>query len=461
MRIVNLPVELIEEILSTTLNTARAKNPIYKVGHNAAWTMPSFRAPSAAAIKSPGSHDLIGTIFPFSDESSEVQNASVEEEDDFPTISRSLRLVSRTFNEIVTPFLYRDVNLLVQLDDAKKFEKIINISFLPHVHHIQSILVYADHPMESISSQLQQITAEFLHKCTNLTSLGLYSHDPTYPNNWTSLPQVVCTMVEERELTSLGFYSQQVLTDSVSGALYIGVRRVIDALARSEQARHRVQHLDIAVSRISAHTSNQIHSNFPNLESLTMRKSIPFNPNPSSYAEPSCKPSNTLTKLQFYACQWLHVYDIPEFVSIFPALRELLVSNCCEQGEIPPPHAEGWHVSPDALCNTHQPLDWLHIEHMNQRRIRMLGLIPTKTLILTSIKPQDFLKAMKGDKNLFPGVTLLRLKAIATKYGRPGPSEEKNTDRLLLEEICRVRNITIARDAQPIFVCTCCRPMDL
>jgi hypothetical protein len=333
----------------------------------------------------------------------------------------------------------------------------LDCTLLPYIPYVHSVYMNADHHTGPFSGRFQKSIARFLKKCVNISSLGLYFHG--FSTNLGQLQQVVLSMVEEGNLSALGFYFHNILTKRNIFRLGDAAWDLIDALVRSERAQGRVKRLDFALAAISSETRDLIRSSFPNLESLTMRRMVCADLENFWDRDRLVwwGTMNSMTRLQFYDCPWLYASHITSLIALFPSLRELLVSACGDCGD----HgalAKDWHLSPDALCNNHHPLDWLHIEHMKTREILLSGQVPTKTLIVTSTKLQFLLEAMKRDEHLFPGLKVLRLKAT---HGRNGSTKQGDSTRAMLEEICARRGVEIFRDARSIHICTCCKPSDM
>ncbi|PVF96117.1 hypothetical protein CPB86DRAFT_787260 [Serendipita vermifera] len=442
---INLPNELMREIVAFALS----KEP-YEIGNNAAWNMPRRNAFVSYVCQYSNPPTPIGDILPFplgTEDNDDVNSSTPEKEVGFYATAKSLRLVNHAFDEIVTPVLYEEMNLLLHTMDVAKLTTIVERGILPYAHHIRSLYIYADPKFKALSGELEEYSIKVLRSCVKLTSLGLYFQvsDLREYGEWAEFRQAVVTLVEEGELSSLGFYSQYVMTNNILLEYHLLLDGLINALSISDRARTRIKHLDFAVFLIPAEVHNKIRSNFPNLESLTMRMS--FRGAPGGYGDPGGRGRwfqlNSLTRLQFHSSEGAYAPHIPQIVALFPALRELLISRCTAPiGNPTPSHAEGWHLQPDALYQTHKPLDWFHIELMANWQIRALGLIPTKTLILTCINPADFLNEVNKDRNLFPGMKILRLQKHF--------SGEIQGDMMAFEEFAGTREVKIIRDAIPL-----------
>lgn len=121
--------------------------------------------------------------------------------------------------------------------------------------------------------------------------------------------------------------------------------------------------------------------------------------------------------------------------------------------EPPELHPNGWYRSPTALCDTHRPLDYLHIQGIGNCQARALGLIPTRTLIVTSMSTGILVQEMTQDPHLFPGMRLLRISQrmncryiwnpiMTNDYLIPGKFD--------FSQMLAVRDIEITDDAEEI-----------
>jgi hypothetical protein len=368
--------------------------------------------------------------------------------------------VNRTFNQIVSPIMYQDINLLLTPIDDSAFGRVTQRVLLPQAQSIRSLYLWANPIREGSDEQLRTYTLELLRACSNIKYLGLYFKDSfldTIPNReWVDLRQTVLHMVEHGNLSYLGLYSIDVLSEWFDSECFSAVKNLIESLAASEPARIRLKGLDLAVTQIKSDTYDVIRSKFTGLESLVVRTAFGvLHGRVWDYGQQSkWSPYNSLRSLRFYGCSGAYSAHIPNLVSIFPALRELLISACGDNSDAPfRLHEEEWYLSPDALCNTHAPLDWFHIDHMDDWEIRGMGTIPTRTLIITSVKSFHLLNELRNDSHLFPRMEVLRLK-------RPSDGPRENTKSLAkleeLEKICQKRGVQILRDADTIFVCHCC-----
>jgi hypothetical protein len=356
--------------------------------------------------------------------------------------------------------LYRDVNLLAEITNLYKFQKITHFIIIPHFRHIRSLALYVDSRFSHISEELEEYSASIISTCREITSLKLYFHDPNYV--WKKVPQEVLSLIEQCNLTSLGIYSQATLNDMWETGSNESANKLVKSLAESEVAQTRLQCLELAFSSLTEEVYDLVRCSFPNLESLAFRKVLRSCLGKIWDPEQRKKwtPYKNLRRLEFYLCENVYAVHVSELVSIFPSLRELLVSTCGDWTDV---HGGAlgpdWHAQPTALCNRREPLDLFHIEHMDDWEIRWLGLIPAKKLITTTLKPHHLLTELTSDLNLFPGMKTLCLPPIEdnkpTNSGHRGLSD-RSTHVEALEHLCEARGVTVVRSAQAIVTCSCC-----
>jgi hypothetical protein len=262
---------------------------------------------------------------------------------------------------------------------------------------------------------------------------------------------MVLALMTNGKLTSLVFYSYETYSNSWYGASDDNVQIIIQAVADSEIARNQLKSLHLALFRILPETELLIPSSFPNLGSLIIRKTL-WN-RPDFGGVNGWKRLDSLTRLQIYECSGIDAVDIPELVSLFPTLRELLVSNFSRWNtkDFHSRYSAGWHLLPNALCKTHRPLEWIDIDLPDlPNTIRCIGVIPTRVLVVTDRSLQRLLAALQHDVYLFPGMQIIRYRR------QPYPSEydwrlniEDGDDpidvQVALNEWCTTRNVKVVK----------------
>ncbi|PVF96120.1 hypothetical protein CPB86DRAFT_522760 [Serendipita vermifera] len=265
-------------------------------------------------------------------------------------------------------------------------------------------------------------------------------------------------LMEQGDLSSLGFYCKTTLDKGFDSVLRVGVVDLIQNISNSDPARLRLKRLDLALCALPMVTHLEIRSKFPNLESLTVRKAFraEFPSLRGLHRSYQWDSLEKLTTLQFHTCEGIYAADVPNIVALFPALRELLITT---SGSWDDPiigyHQEDWHLSPNTLCNNHQPLDWIHIEHMDGWELRALGIIPTKALIITCIQPQKLIDELKADQHLFPGMKVLRRNKTSASEGNQ-PNASTFSYVATLDQVCTARGVKVLDDAISLDTCDCC-----
>ncbi|PVF96138.1 hypothetical protein CPB86DRAFT_787282 [Serendipita vermifera] len=463
-----LPVEIVEEIITTALLSCDTSH-LPTIGLNASWFVPPFIDldlklstwegaksvdPRSAGYSGKSSLPLTYSDLPLppAHYGAHYPDASPEHPPlNLSTIAKSLRLVNRVFNAVCASMLYDRVNLLANINVLSKLWRITHYIIIPHSHHIHTLYIYAEYSYETMTSDVESYTAGILSACRQLTTLGLYycyGHQ-----EWTLVPKEILLLLEEGRLAHLGIYSQQVLMGR-PGSGGTAVNALINLLSESEKARKSLKTLELAVQTISMNAYIAIRSRFPCLQSLTFRGALraalgrPWDPDQRGY----WTPYQNLRRLQLRGCPGGYSAHIPFLVHLFPALRELLVSTCGQPTDpFVGPWPPGWSRQPDALYRTHKPLDLFHIEHMDDWEMRAMGTVPTTTLMVTTVRSMHLLNILQEDRELFPGLRLLRLAPFKSRNG----STNLTPQWWELASICRERGIEIRRDAISIYVCSC------
>lgn len=361
-----------------------------------------------------------------------------------------LTIIARTckyLNQICSPLLYQDVNLLYGLENESIFQKITHLIVIPHWQHIRSLSVFIDCEHRNISNH--RYVAGILSVCKNLRALSLYYHH-TDPVMWRIYNEVV-TLLQDHQLSQLGIYSLQVLREPyhLGMTISIGIKELINAISKSVKASQSLKVLDIVTEQIPRETYDLIRSKFTSLQSLTIRRGLRNTLgrvwDPAEHTK--WVVNSHLTKLQFINCQPAYAAHIPHLVRHYPSLKELMISTCGDDSDMKPPGLQfDWNRRPDALCNVRPPLEAFHVEHMEDWEIMALGVIPTKELIITTVKQNHLLSCLMTEPELFPKLKVLRL----------APTTKKPINSASLEEICKRRQIEIRRDAIPTWSCVCC-----
>ncbi|CAG8724024.1 11864_t:CDS:2, partial [Acaulospora colombiana] len=435
----SLPLELLIEIVKLAL-VDESGDQFGRIGHDAAWKMPRPNALDKLLAQDSRIDDKIATTFSvpnvmdtrlFMDPSTgfneQVGTASVNAPK-FYAAAKSMRLYV-----VVIPALYKDVNLLVNVKDVSRLDMTLNQHFLPRVRYIQSLYLWGNTNGPDV---LEECNVKFLRECTSLVSLGLYRYpiNSTYVSS--ELVETVLYLMNRGKLACLGFYSPEIVKGGNTFHNYWTVPHILVAISKSETASSRLKSLDFAVWLMPNIRVDWIQSKFPKLESLAIRCSAP-----ATRPMDQWKPSAVLTRLQLNNCNPITPLDIPDLILLFPALCELTVIDLCPSLDRQPFHErypDGWHLLPNALCNTHQRLDWIYCDHLNANEIQFMGVIPTRILIIIATEVTEIARALEPDPHIFPGLEVLRWD-MSIEYGTAIANDTLATDAL--ERWCAARNI--------------------
>ncbi|CAG8638503.1 7008_t:CDS:2, partial [Acaulospora colombiana] len=450
----SLPLELLIPIVEFALED-HSDYQYGRIGHNAAWKMPRPNTlspppiqnsrPDAGPFNRNGSNvdDEIKTT---GRAISDAGNAN-KPLTGFHVIATALRLyvvtitrptstylsirVCRTFNKIVIPILYRDISLLVDRKYLPSMNTILNQYFLPHAQYIQSLYIWGNHP-----DSLEECNVRILQECVNLTSLGLYFVRLSSMNEeWKRVQDAVVSLIEGGKLTHLGLYSHNIFQGGVGPFREYGANEMIKAIYTSETARFHLKGVDVTFTWLDE--AQQVLSGFPNLESLSIQQTLFIR------RLRLWRPLALLTKLQIYNCSGILASDIPDLILSFPALRTLMVSKVSLVDPELPFHVgfpKGWHLFPNAICNTHQQLDLIHIDYLSRKQIEFIGLIPTRILVATSINPPELMLALTADLHYFPGLKILQ-RGVWARY--EGIDPDTASPEVSLNKWCAARNVEV------------------
>ncbi|KAG8809607.1 hypothetical protein FRC17_003359 [Serendipita sp. 399] len=469
--IYDIPVEILLEIidLATTSNT-NAHPPC--VGAQAAWTKP--RLPHL-----PWDAGGQGSAESGSPEHKQQQQQGTR-----------MRRPSET--EIARETLKKlrlDYNLITAITTVEDLHRISTFVIVPYWTHIHILSIHVNAPNlpyvdpryrhdslpRAISAQDTHMGG-ILNVCRNLTSLALYYSDvDPRINIMTNIPSIraaVLSLMENHRLCNLGIYSTSILDYPFDGVyeVPIGLFTLLGSILDSPRAAKALHVLDMAMGSLSEDIYDKIRTRLPNLKTLTIRRALRRGLGRIWDAGNCLKwaPNANLTRLQLMTCQAAYAVHVPFLVRHFTGLRHLFISTCGEStdpvvDELP----HDWHKDPNELCNIRPPLESLWLEHMEMWEILVMGVIPTKELVVTTVKRNHLWEALRKEDHLFPHMQRLRLApcpedasadlAWIVPPAPPNETEEQKTWReKTLGAICRQRGIVLIRDAKPTWRCPCC-----
>jgi hypothetical protein len=301
---------------------------------------------------------------------------------------------------------------------------------------------------KSGSEALEGLCVNFLLGCVNLTTLSLCFRSLHLVGKWIKLQEAVVTLMTQGKLTSLVFSNYDVFSLGRRRHRESSVHPILQAVADSDIARSRLKSLHLALSVTSTEIDALVRSSFPNLESLIMGKTSRERTRLGEVD--GWQRLDSLTRLELHQSSGIETGDVPKLVALFPALRELLVSGLSSRrfGGYSSRYPEGWHHLPNALCNTHRPLEWIHIDKAYP--IELIGVIPTKVVIITNGDLDYLVPVLEYNVHLFPGMQVLRYRerSDSSEYEWDLDIDDANDPIALeyaLNKWCAARNVELVK----------------
>lgn len=384
---------------------------------------------------------------------------------------------NRYLSRLCLPFIYHDLNL-IRRNSRMDTETVHRLSYFvlsPYWSHIRVVRAFVDAPNAPVhvNAGIESTLAKFLEVCQSITTLGLYYHDTEV-----QIPNITAATVQlmkNGQLSSIGIYSLEIINASYEPSGYrealTGPIELISAIAKSPRARKAIRRLDIVAPWIHEETWDLIRSEMTSLESMTIRRALRKTLKRVWEVDQQAKwtHNSNLTHLHLLNCQPACATHIPSLVGHFTSLKELTVSTCGQTGDAgSAPREAGWSKHPTALCNMRKPLEIFHVEHMEDWEIQPMGVIPTKTLIVTNVRTNHLFHSFRDDKELFPQVKLIRISPHPDRMQRrvnaaaaikTTDETKKDTDEGVVidpfEALCRARAIELQLNAEPIWRCGC------
>jgi hypothetical protein len=303
---------------------------------------------------------------------------------------------------------------------------------------------------KSGSEALERVCVNFLLECVNLTTLALCFQSLHLEGEWTRLQDAVVTLMTQGKLTSLVFCNYEVYIPRFGQHQNheSRVHPILRTVANSNAAQSRLKSLHLALSMTSPETDALVRLSFPNLESLIIGKTSKERPRLGEVN--GWQRLNSLTRLELHRSSGIETGDVPNLVALFPALRELVVSGLSSRryDDFSSQYPEGWHLLPNALCNTHRPLEWIHIDNAyNTYPMEFIGVIPTNVLIITDAELDDLVRELEYNVHLFPGMQVLRYreKTYSAEYHWDLDAEDPIVLEYALGEWCAARGVELVK----------------
>jgi hypothetical protein len=352
-----------------------------------------------------------------------------------------------------------------------KLKRMKDIFSTPKWTLVQSISVYMDPSPANLDPDdiamlgpfVDQVTSVvyILERCKSITSLALYYRHANV--QMMRIRDVLFSLLRKGRLSALGLYSCRLLLDEAgrdeSTGEVTGLVELLESVALFEPAQQSLRVLDVVADWVPTRIFDLIRSNFTGLVSLTLRRVV-REPWFASRIwdvdqQPKWRLYQNLTRLELNDFEPGYPAHIPFLVQHFIKLKELKISACGKAfSGTTNWRPSGWSQREDALCNTHRTLITLHIEHMEDWEIYELGVIPTATLIVTTVKWSRLLELFRRDDETFPGLQVLRLAPQTVP-----PIIVMNTaadDAASMQAVCNSRSVQLRFDA-PVtqFPCIC------
>ncbi|KAG8822426.1 hypothetical protein FRC18_011023 [Serendipita sp. 400] len=383
----------------------------------------------------------------------------------------SLHKVSRMFNELCAPYIYRELN--IHEHNYRPIEPALilheaQVTLQPH--HVRSIRIYLGtlpRKEEEEEAETFQSIAEVLKQCHQITSLALYYQKGK--RKLGGLQEEICRYMERSQLINFGIYSLRIMQASKSTHLFDdeqidGALEMLNAALGFANKDQSLQRLDIVMESMDMDEIKLLQG-AKGLRTLTVRRALRSKPLASFdvFNMERWKVTNKLTRLYLGHCQPAHAEKMIGLVQYFPALEELMwaISGHYADRKTPRP-PPGWSNLEGCLPKTRRPLKLLHIEHAMEWEVFTLGQIPVEEVIVANAQEQIIQRVLASPTETFIGMKTLRVLPVGsvlhsyvsvTDDDRLG---DDSSDLVSLDESCARRNVTLRHDAQVLFPCSCC-----
>jgi hypothetical protein len=320
------------------------------------------------------------------------------------------------------------------------------------------------------------VMAVIVSKCTNVDTIAIHYHNGRVALG--ELVDVVINHLTQGNLTQLGIYSMDILTSARprpgwAATTPFGPIGLLDGIMNSNKASKSLKRLDLVLETLTSDSYDKIRSSFPNLQSLTVRRT--FTTNLPRFWDPSETHKWTgfrqITTLSLINCGNAHAAHMPDIVRQFKQLRELLWSKCGSSSDpLTATLRKGWSEDPDALPKHRPPLKALQLEHALEWEIMAMGAIPAETVIVANVDEDGIVNALSHGVELFIGMKTLRVLPPRTSNSVSflqradssfrttliTGSEPSSGLKRSLDQICEQGKFTLRRDAEICSPCTCC-----
>jgi hypothetical protein len=359
--------------------------------------------------------------------------------------------------------------LFRNLDIVDKFSKSFDESYdqivKPYAQYVSTVHIALEFITDENAAKILNATtgaSELLlyHKnfVTPIVSLNHGSAQQTQPSVRVNLDWMrhtntaILHLLEKQSLQSLGIYSERIIDDLWNGYLdkTSGPLLLLSQILRSPVTSNAVKKLDIALFNISADVYDLLRQNLPFLTSLTIHHAFQSRMGKiwDEHQHSKWNFSQNLRHLSLKKCTNAYAPHIPHLVRHAPSLEHLLLAMCGDDTNIKlagPP--DNWFSSRNALWKVREPLKTLHLEHVDDWEMAILGEIPTQNLILANNGGSHFMSAFKENLEYFPKLEVISVEPKGMRLG--GSDQFKASGYQLLEKICQMRGLFIVQNAVP------------
>lgn len=359
---------------------------------------------------------------------------------------------------VCIPFVFSDLNILKDL--GMTFENFYHLIVKPYASHVKTLRL-----LLSLDVLSDANTAKILAAAVNANAVLLYHRDfKPLPldtprgrpeTDWMYLTNAeIVDSLKRKRLDSLGIYCGRFRnggpTDNLDGPITL-----LSQIGESHEARTSLKLLDIELYSIPVDIYDIIREEFTSLVSLSITYALEsyFGDIWDPIQGVKWPPTTNLTHLHLIWCSIPRALHIPHLVRHFVSLKHLTLASSHSILFPAIRGPQGWYSAKDALWKVRKPLDTFHLEQQGDWELVLMGVIPTKTLIITNLVGGHLIRALKDDINYFPKLEAIRIEPHVPRYYGEYQFSPENLQ--LLEEICRKRGVSIIRDAKPVadYVC--------
>lgn len=329
---------------------------------------------------------------------------------------RSLSQTNRFFSQLCTPLIHIELDIT----SDRKTLKYASFRLSQYAEQIQylRIIVTVFERQDDDSKNYESTAIEALKRCTNATSLEIYYDElpptppgPLHPFAASLNAEVVSLLsygrVQSLAVCSIGARIWPLWSDLIDPAL----SDLLDTLASRLDDFTSLRVLDINCKSLSRCVYDTLRTKGAALKVLGFQNSLGLSLGRLWDEDQKIKwaSNSSLTRLSFTNCQNVYAPHLAPLVNHLPSLKYLFVSACGDNSDLePPPRIPGWSKRRDEQWQR-APLEMVWIEHMLTWEILAMGLIPTRSVVATSLVPRHLAESFIQDEEIFPGLVALQV----------------------------------------------------